>query len=94
MQRKSKKNVLNSERKYMGDLYDHADQLLDNLDDIKDVFDKYLAVKLYNWRYKWFGEHYKPEEWTTEYRWSFEDITFDSIPTKRQALLRYVPREA
>ena len=43
-------NVLNNERKYMGEFYDHADQLLDNLEDIKDIFDKYLAAKLYNWR--------------------------------------------
>lgn len=86
MQQKCKNNVLNSERKYIGELYDHADQLLDNLDDIKDVFDKYLAVKLYNWRYKWFCDHYEPEEWTTDDadNWSFGDgpeaITFDSIP--------------
>jgi hypothetical protein len=84
MQQKGKNNVLNSERKYIGEFYDHADQLLDNLDDIKDVFDKYLAVKLYNWRYKWFCDHYESEEWTTDDadNWSFghEDITFDSIP--------------
>ena len=84
---KCKNNVLNSERKYIGELYDHAEQLLDNLDDIKDVFDKYLAVKLYNWRYKWFCDHYEHEEWITDCatdNWSFgdgpEDITFDSIP--------------
>lgn len=71
MQLKQKNDVLDGERKYIGDLYDHADQLLDNLYDIKDVFDTYLAVKLYNWRYKWFCDHYA---------WSFEDITFDSIP--------------
>jgi len=78
--KKCKNNVLNSERKYIGNLYDHADQLLDNLDDIKDIFDKYLAVKLYNWRYKWFCDYYEYEEWTTD-NWSFEeDIVFDSIP--------------
>lgn len=82
MIQKCKNNVLNSERKYIGELYDHAEQLLDNLDDIKDVFDKYLAVKLYNWRYQWFCDHYKPDEWTTDDvdDVGFEDITFDSIP--------------
>jgi len=78
MQEQCKNNVLIGERKYIGEFYDHADQLLDNLDDIKDVFDKYLAVKLYNWRYEWFCVHYKSEEWTTD-NW-FEDITFDNIP--------------
>ncbi len=66
MQQNCKNNVLNSERKYIGELYDHSDQLLDNLDDIKDVFDKYLAVKLYNWRYKWFCDHYEPEDDATD----------------------------
>ncbi|UUT40498.1 hypothetical protein [carnivorous sponge associated iridovirus] len=55
-------NVLNNERKYMGEFYDHADQLLDNLEDIKDIFDKYLAAKLYNWRYEWFCDHYYIED--------------------------------
>jgi hypothetical protein len=72
-------NVLNSECKYIGELYGHADQLLDNLDDIKDVFDKYLAVKLYNWRYRWFCDHYTSVAWTTD-DGAFEDVTFDSIP--------------
>jgi hypothetical protein len=77
---KHKNNVLNNERKYMGELYDRADHLLSNLDDIKDVFDKYLTVKLYNWRYKWFCNHYKPEVWTTDDGEDLSDITFDSIP--------------
>lgn len=78
-----KTDVIASEREYIGDLYDHADQLLDNLDDIRDVFDQYLAVKLYNWRYKWFRDHYESEDWPTKNNWggwSFEDVTFDSIP--------------
>ena len=66
-------NVLNNERKYMGEFYDHADQLLDNLEDIKDIFDKYLAAKLYNWRYEWFCDHYYievdilPMSWGSRY---------------------------
>lgn len=71
-----KNSVLNSEREYIGErFYDHADQLLDNPDNIRDVFDKYLAVKLYNWRYEWFCEHYETEEWITydADNWSFGD---------------------
>lgn len=81
MDQNCKAHVLDTERKYIGEFYEHADQLLDNLDDIKDIFDHYLAVKLYNWRYKWFCDHYEPEEWTIEddTAWSFEEITFDSI---------------
>jgi len=45
MQLICKNTVLTDERKYMGELYDHADQLLDNLDDVKDIFDKYLAAR-------------------------------------------------
>ena len=82
MHQTNKTHILAKEREHIGDLYDHADQLLDNLADIKDVFDTYLAAKLYNWRYKWFCEHYEPHDWTTDDGdlWSFEEITFDSIP--------------
>jgi hypothetical protein len=69
-------NVLNSEILYMGEFRDYADQLLDNIDDIKDVFDEYLAIKLYNWRLKWFSDHY--EEETDEH--SREDISFNCVP--------------
>lgn len=79
----NRNSVLNSERKYIGDdLYNHADQLLDNLYDIKDIFDKYLAVKLYNWRYTWFCNNYESENWATQNSGesSFEEMTFDTIP--------------
>jgi hypothetical protein len=80
-----KNDVLNHERKYIGELYHHADQLLDNLDDIKDIFDLYLAIKLYNWRCNWFYDHYEAEEWTNDdgLKWSvdnIDEITFNSIP--------------
>jgi hypothetical protein len=75
---KNKNSVLNRERRYMGDLHEHANQLLDNLADIKDVFDKYLAIKLYNWRYKWFCDHYESEWITDDSGSSFN--TFDTIP--------------
>jgi hypothetical protein len=87
MQPKNKINVLNSERKYIGDLYDHADQLLDNLDDIKDVFDQYLAVKLYNWRYKWFCEHYDTEQWITDSL--FDSITYNVCMNWQEVLDKY-----
>ncbi len=81
MQLICKNTVLTDERKYMGELYDHADQLLDNLDDVKDIFDKYLAARLYNWRYRWFCNHYEPDTWITDGDIWFEgDVTFDSIP--------------
>lgn len=72
-------DVINNERQYMGEFHSHADILLDNLEDIKDIFDEYLAVKLYNWRYKWFCEHY--DDWTIEnYESDCGEITVDVIP--------------
>jgi hypothetical protein len=74
-------NVISAEQSHLGEFYDHADQLLDNLADVRDIFDEYLAIKLYNWRYKWFVDHFQYDDWDIENdEFSIESFTFNVLP--------------